>query len=43
MRESFRCSRLKLVDERTGKLLTFKQARALSARTTATPAPSPAA
>ena len=42
MRESFRCSRLKLIDERSGRLLTFKQARALRARTTATPAPSPA-
>ncbi len=29
-RESMRCSRLKLIDERTGRLLTFKQARALT-------------
>jgi len=42
MRESFRCSRLKLIDERTGRLLTFKQARALHGRTAAAPAPSPA-
>ncbi len=42
MRESFRCSRLKLIDERTGRLLTFKQARRLRARTAARPAPTPA-
>jgi omega-6 fatty acid desaturase (delta-12 desaturase) len=42
MGESFRCSRLKLIDERSGRLLTFKQARELRARTSARPAPSPA-
>ncbi len=29
LRESLRCTRLKLIDERNGRLLTFKQARAL--------------
>ena len=44
IRSSLRCSRLKLIDERTGKLLTFKQARELHRTAAAArPAPSPAA
>jgi acyl-lipid omega-6 desaturase (Delta-12 desaturase) len=38
--ESLRCSRLKLIDERTGRLLTFRQARQLRRKSARTPAPS---
>jgi acyl-lipid omega-6 desaturase (Delta-12 desaturase) len=44
IRSSLSCSKLKLIDDRTGKLLTFKQARELHQSTaTARPATSPAA
>ncbi|HKJ35041.1 MAG TPA: fatty acid desaturase [Solirubrobacterales bacterium] len=37
--ESMRCSRFKLIDERTGKLLTYKQARELDSAPEPTPSP----
>jgi omega-6 fatty acid desaturase (delta-12 desaturase) len=38
LRDGVRCGRLKLIDEDTGRLLTFAQARRAVRRTTATPA-----